>query len=142
MKILNRASPKSSHHKENVHTHTRFCFFNVVSMRGWMFTQRESESRSVTLCDPMDYTVWNSPGQNSGVGSLSLLQGIFPTQGSNPSPPHCRQILYQLSHKGSPNTQHGGLYFIMLVHPAIKLHALDSHRAVGQLYFHKTGRKK
>ena len=44
---------------------------------------------------------WNSPGQNTGVGSLSLLQGIFPTKGSNPDPPHCRQILYQLSHKGS-----------------------------------------
>ena len=46
---------------------------------------------------------WNSPGQNTGVGSLSLLQGIFPSQGSNPGLPHCRQILYQLSHKGSPN---------------------------------------
>ena len=45
---------------------------------------------------------WNSPGQNTGVGSLSLLQGIFPTQGSNPGLPHCRQILYQLSHLGSP----------------------------------------
>ena len=45
---------------------------------------------------------WNSPGQNTGVGSLSLLQGIFPTQGSNPGLPHCRQILYQLSHRGSP----------------------------------------
>ena len=48
------------------------------------------------------YSSWNSPGQNTGVGSLSLLQGIFPTQGSNPGLPHCRQILYQLSHKGSP----------------------------------------
>ena len=44
----------------------------------------------------------NSPGQNTGVGSLSLLQGIFPTQGSNPGLPHCRRILYQLSHQGSP----------------------------------------
>ena len=43
-----------------------------------------------------------SPGQNTAVGSLSLLQGIFPTQGSNPGLPHCRWILYQLSHKGSP----------------------------------------
>ena len=42
----------------------------------------------------------NSLGQNTGVCSLSLLQGIFPTQGSNPGLPHCRQILYQLSHKG------------------------------------------
>ena len=48
------------------------------------------------------YSPWNSPDQNNGVGSLSLLQGIFPTQGSNPGLPHCRRILYQLSHKGSP----------------------------------------
>ena len=47
---------------------------------------------------------WNSPGQNTRVDSLSLLQGIFPTQGSNPGLPHCRQILYQLSHKGTPRT--------------------------------------
>ena len=46
--------------------------------------------------------LWNSPGQNTRVGSLSLLQRIFPTQGSNPGLPHCRRILYQLSHKGSP----------------------------------------
>ena len=45
---------------------------------------------------------WNSPGQNTGVGGLSLLQGIFPTQASNPGLLHCRWILYQLSHKGSP----------------------------------------
>ena len=51
------------------------------------------------LCNPMD--PWNSLGQNTGVGSLSLLQGTFPIQGSNPGLPHCRRILYQLSHKGS-----------------------------------------
>ena len=48
------------------------------------------------------FSPWNSPGQNTGVGSLSLLQGIFPTQGSNPGLPHCRWILYQLSHQESP----------------------------------------
>ena len=48
------------------------------------------------------YSLWNSLGQNTGVGSLSLLQGIFPTQGLNPGLPHCRQILSQLSHRGSP----------------------------------------
>ena len=48
------------------------------------------------------YSPWNSPSQNTGAGSLSLLQGIFPTQESNPGLSHCRQILYQLSHKGSP----------------------------------------
>ena len=45
---------------------------------------------------------WNSPGKNTGVGSHSLLQGIFPTQGSNLSLLHCKQILYHLSHQGSP----------------------------------------
>ena len=44
------------------------------------------------------YISWNSPDQNTGVGSLSLLQGIFPTQGSNPGLPHCRRILSQLSY--------------------------------------------
>ena len=49
----------------------------------------------LTLCNLMDYnSPWNSPGQNTGVGSLSLLQGIFPTQGSSPGLPHW--------HKGSP----------------------------------------
>ena len=48
------------------------------------------------------YSPWNSPGQNTEVGSLSLLQGIFPTQGSNSGLPHCRRILHQLSHKRSP----------------------------------------
>ena len=50
------------------------------------------------------YSPWNSPGQNTGVGSCSLLQGIFPTQGLNPGLPHCRWILYQLSHQRSPRT--------------------------------------
>ena len=49
------------------------------------------------LCSP-----WNSPGQNFGVGSCSLLQEIFPTQGLNPGLPQSRQILYQLSHQWSP----------------------------------------
>ena len=51
------------------------------------------------------YSLWNFPGQNTGVGSLSLLQGIFPTQVLNPSLPHCRWILYQLSQKGSPKVK-------------------------------------
>ena len=44
----------------------------------------------------------DSPGKNTGVGCHALLQGIFPTQGLNPGLPHCRQILYHLSHQGSP----------------------------------------
>ena len=48
---------------------------------------------------------WNSPGQNTGVSSLALLQGIFPTQELNQDLLHCRQILYQLSYEGSPKTK-------------------------------------
>ena len=45
---------------------------------------------------------WGSPDRNSGEGCYALLQGIFPTQGSNPGLPHCRRILYQLTYQGSP----------------------------------------
>ena len=57
-----------------------------------------------TLCDPMDCNPpgssvhGDSPGNSSGVGCHALLQDIFPNQGSNPGLPHCRQILYWLSH--------------------------------------------
>ena len=64
-----------------------------------------SESHSVVfdwLWSLSLYSPWNSPGQNTELGSLSLLQGIFPTQGSNPGILSCRWILYQLSHKGRP----------------------------------------
>ena len=61
-----------------------------------------------TLCDPMDCSppgstaYGDSPGKKTGVGYNALLQGIFPTQGPNPGLPHCRWILYHLSHQGSP----------------------------------------
>ena len=45
---------------------------------------------------------WNPPGRNTGVGCYFLLQGIFPTQGSNMGLLHCRQMLYHLSHQGNP----------------------------------------
>ena len=51
------------------------------------------------------YSPWNSPDQNTGVGRLSLRQGIFPTQGTNAGLPHSRQILCQLSQKGIPRIQ-------------------------------------
>ena len=62
----------------------------------------------LTLCDPMDCSLpgssvhGDSPGKNTGVGCHALLQGIFPTHRSNPGLPHCSQILYCLSHQGSP----------------------------------------
>ena len=70
---------------------------------------RESEIRLVvsnSLRPHGLYSSWNSPGQNTGVSSLSLLQEIFPTQGLNPGLPHCKQILYQLSHM--PGSSPGG----------------------------------
>ena len=53
-----------------------------------------------TLCSPVDYSPWDFPESWSGLPLL--LQGIFPTQGSNPGILHFRQILYYLSHQGSP----------------------------------------
>ena len=54
------------------------------------------------------YSPWNSPSKYTRVGSLSLLQGIFSTQGSNPGLPHSLHILYQLSHQGSPQESWSG----------------------------------
>ena len=48
---------------------------------------------------------WNYSSKNIGVGCHALFQGIFPTQGLNPGFPHCRQILYHLSHQGSQFTK-------------------------------------
>ena len=70
-----------------------------------LYLSEWSESHSVvsnSLWPHRLYSPWNSLGQNTGVGSLSLLQGIFSTQGSNPGLLHCRRTLYQLSYKGSP----------------------------------------
>ena len=55
------------------------------------------------LWGPNEFVQWDLT-QNTGVGNFSLLHGIFPTQGSHPGLPHCKQILYYLSHKGSPVT--------------------------------------
>ena len=82
-------------------------FSNVCLIHTYMvciFEQWVSESCSV-VSDSLQphglHSPWNSPGHNTGVGSCSLLQGIFPAQGSNPSLVHCGWILYQLSHRQS-----------------------------------------
>ena len=65
----------------------------------------ESQNRSVMSISLQPHGLhrpWNSLGQNTGVGSLSLLQGIFQTQKSNPGVPQFRLILYQLTYKGRP----------------------------------------
>ena len=79
-------------------------FFHRPGGGGVVLRLQWSESRSVmssSLRPHGLYSPWNSPGWNPGVGSLSLLQGIFPTQGLNRGLLHHRQILYQLSHRGS-----------------------------------------
>ena len=79
--------------------------------------------------------VWNSPGQNTGVGSLSLLQGIFSTQGSNPGSPHCRQILYQLSYEGSPHMRTHMSYEGRQFHGPCK--SIISPRSIIQFMVHR-----
>ena len=61
----------------------------------------------------------DSQGKNTGEGCHALLQGLFPTQGSNPGLPHCRGILHQLSHKGSKpkNTGVGSLSLLQGIFP-------------------------
>ena len=74
-----------------------------------------SDSASPWLCSPPDSSVHgDSSGKNTGVRCHALLQGIFPTQGSNPGIPHCRWILYHLSHQGSPRI--AGVGTLSLLH--------------------------
>ena len=87
--------------------------------------ERESESRSV-VSDPLRLqgpkSPWNSPSQKTGVGTLSLLQGIFPTQRLNPGLLHYRWILYQLSHKGGPRIlELSSLSLLQQIFPAQEL---------------------
>ena len=82
------------------------------------FGRLKSESRSV-VSDSLQphglYSSWNSPDQNTGVGSLSFLEWIFLTQESNQGVLHCRQILYQLSYQERPYSCEGFSNFILLL---------------------------
>ena len=94
-----------------------FLFNNISQMAFQVNTSLSLSSDSVclvaqsclTVCDPMDYSPpgssvhRDSPGKNFGESCHALLQGIFPTQGSNLGLPHFSQILYCLGHQGSPN---------------------------------------
>ena len=92
--------------KPNLDFYPSFSSFKLYDLRQAVYrAMKESESHSVvsgSLQPPWTIQFMKFSRQNTGVGSLSLLQGIFPTQGSNPGLLHCRWILYQLSHKGSP----------------------------------------
>ena len=85
------------------------CPCRYKETQGWWkrvtYDWAESESRSVvsdSLWPHVLYSLWNSPGQTTRVDSRSLFLGILSTQGLSPGLPHCRWILYQLSHQGSP----------------------------------------
>ena len=84
-------------------------------LRHWIHTYKQSPQSENVSCSVLSNSLgshglqptrrlcpWNSPGKNTGVGNHSLLQGIFPTQGSNPGLLLCRQILQRLSHQRGP----------------------------------------
>ena len=75
-----------------------------------LVTQSCSTLRDPMNCSPVSFVHGDSPGKNTGVSSHSFFQGIFLTEGSNPGLPHCRQILYHLSHQGSPKFNMGLCY--------------------------------
>ena len=81
----------------------------------------------LTLCNLMDYSLpgssvhRDSPGKNPGVDFHALLRGIFPNQRSNMGLPHCRQILYHVSHQGSPRILEGSLYLLKGIFPTQEL---------------------
>ena len=88
----------------------------MASPKGGLSEKKVLVAQScLTFCNPHGLQPggllcpWNSPGKNIGVGSRSLLQGIFLTQGLSPGLLHCRQTLYPLSHQGSP--------WVALTHP-------------------------
>ena len=78
--------------------------------------RREVAQLCSTLCDPMDCSLpgssvhWDFPGKGTGMRCHFLLQGIFPTQGSNLGLPRCRQTLYHLSHQGSASSLESSLF--------------------------------
>ena len=86
--------------------HSPRCTFLVGFSQGRAVLCLVAQS-CLTLCDPMNRSPpgssvhGDSPGKNTGVGCHAFLQGILPTQGSNPGLPHCRWILYHLGHQGS-----------------------------------------
>ena len=99
--ILNTYYTSSRQNGKSILRSTLFFYYQIRNLVYFNPSASHSVvSDSLQLCGL--HSPWNSPGQNTGVGSLSLLQGIFPTQGLNPGLPHCRGILYHLSHKGSP----------------------------------------
>ena len=98
--LVLKSLTQETHNTRNCENQHEFFF-----RKNLIVAKFESESHSVVSDSLWPHGLqspWNSPDQNTGVGSLSLLQGIFPTQGLNPGLLHCSRIPYQLRHKGSP----------------------------------------
>ena len=95
------------------------CIF-IFSFKRYIYWYKHVLSCSVVSdsCDPTDCSLpvssvhRDSPGKNTAVGCHALLQGIFPTQGLNPSLPDCRCILYCLNHQGSHLYFSAGIFLI------------------------------
>ena len=81
------------HHSSKASVLRRSAFFMVQLSHPYITTQKTMALIRRTFVGKVISLLFNTPGQNTGVDSFSLLQGIFPTQGSNPGLPHCRQIL-------------------------------------------------
>ena len=108
----------TTHLKEDLRYHIQLLQLYCCCSRclGWYLVTKSC----LTLCDPLDCSppgssvCGDSSGKNTGVGCL--LQGIFLTQGSNLGLPHCRRILYHLSHQGSPYLPSFNITFLMLLY--------------------------
>ena len=84
------SSRASSQTRDRSHISCIFCIGSQIFITRATWEKWKSVTQLyLTLCSP-----WNSPAENTGVANISLLQGIFPTQGLNPSLPYCRRILY------------------------------------------------
>ena len=81
----------------------KFFFFPLLLLLLSRFSRVQLFATLLTVCSLPGSSVYgDSPGKNIGVSCHAFLQGIFPTKGLNPRLPHCRQILYHLSHQGIP----------------------------------------
>ena len=99
--LFSLSSYKPNSNGDNIYYYFYISFYYLslffLSLNNLLLCERQSVVSDSLRLHGL-YSPSNSPGQNTGVGSHSLLQGIFPTQGSNPGLLHCRWIPYQLSH--------------------------------------------
>ena len=94
---------KESDTTEQLSTHTRNLKYYLITHLIWWKRNFGFGGCHCGLLPTRLLCPWNSTVKNTGVGSNSLPQGVFLTQGSNSGLLHCRQILYHLNHQGSPS---------------------------------------